>query len=317
MVVVDRPDALGDAASMLDDELHAIDRTCSRFRPDSEIRALHAEQGRPHPVSSLLFEAIAMSCAIAERTGGAVDPTIGCAIEALGYDRDFADVQRSDEPLHTSLEPAPGWWRIELDRRMRTVCLPRGAHLDLGACAKALAADRAAARIAAETGTGALVSLGGDVAVAGKAPQGGWPIAIAVDSAAAAGSAPVVAIRAGGLASSSTAVRTWCRNGRRLHHIVDPATGDCAGTFWRLVSVAAGTCVDANAASTASVVWGEDAPGRLDSLKLPARLVRDDGAVVTVAGWPPDPGSPDSAASERAGFGLAPSTEACRNSAPL
>src|SRR6202035_2030303 len=114
-----------------------------------------------------------------------------------------------------------------------------GTLLDLGATAKALAVDRAARAIAAETGAGVLVGLGGDVAVAGDAPPGGWPVGIATDSSTPpAAVTRVVALRHGGLASSSTAVRTWRRGARTLHHIVDPRTGEPAGTHWRLVSVA-------------------------------------------------------------------------------
>ncbi|HZD66226.1 MAG TPA: FAD:protein FMN transferase, partial [Acidimicrobiales bacterium] len=71
-----------------------------------------------------------------------------------------------------------------------------------------------------------------------------------------------------------------------LHHIVDPATGAPAGGPWRTVSVAAGTCVDANTAATAAVVRGEDAPAWLGDRGLPARLVAWDGTVRVVAGWP-------------------------------
>jgi thiamine biosynthesis lipoprotein len=225
---------------------------------------------------------------MAESTGGAVDPTVGLAVEALGYDRDFADVATDGPALDHAPIPAPGWRCVEHDRRTRVVRLPPGVRLDLGATGKAFAADHAAAHIASSTGAGVLVSVGGDLSVAGPSPQGGWAVAIAVDSSGPVGADPVVAVSDGGLASSSTIVRSWCRGGRRLHHIVDPATGHSASDYWQLVSVAAASCVDANAASTAAIVWGESASERLEAMGLPARLVRHDGAVVTVAGWPTD-----------------------------
>ena len=68
-----------------------------------------------------------------------------------------------------------------------------------------------------------MVSLGGDIAVAGTPPQGGWAVGIAVDSSTPVDRVDqVVAIRGGGLASSSTAVRTWDSGVRRVHHIIDP-----------------------------------------------------------------------------------------------
>ncbi len=282
-------EVLSAAEAVLRDELDAIDRACSRFRPDSEIWRLYRD-GRPVQASPLLYEAVSIACAVAERSGGAVDPTVGNAVEALGYDRDFSDVPALGGPLVMAPVPAPGWWLIELDDKARSVAVPRGVRLDLGASAKALVADRAANRIASMTNAGTLVCVGGDIAVSGPAPHDGWPVGIAVDCVGPFEDGPVVAVAAGGLASSSTAVRSWRRGGRQLHHIVDPATGDCAGEYWRLVSVAAGSCVDANAFSTASIVWGESAPERLEARGLPSRLVRHDGSEVCVAGWPPASG---------------------------
>ena len=121
--------------------------------------------------------------------------------------------------------------------------------------------------------------------MAGPAPDDGWPVGIADDHAADTASA-AVALRGGGLATSSTTVRAWRRGGRPVHHIVDPATGLPARVVWRTVSVAAATCVDANTAATAAIVRGADAPAWLEELELPARLVAADGDVVTVAAWP-------------------------------
>jgi FAD:protein FMN transferase len=167
--------------------------------------------------------------------------------------------------------------------------VPRGVTLDLGATAKALAADRAAARAASAAGCGVLVGFGGDLAVAGPAPAGGWRVRV-TDDHLAGPEAPgqVVAITDGGLATSSLAVRRWRRGGRWLHHIMDPATGAPAGAYWRTVSVAAGSCLDANAATTAAMVKGRTAADWLSRSALPARLVRLDGSLLTVAGWPAD-----------------------------
>ncbi len=101
-------------------------------------------------------------------------------------------------------------------------------------------------------------------------------------------------ITEGGLATSSVTVRAWASGGEQVHHIIDPATGRPARVCWRTVSVAAGTCTDANTASTAAIVRGPAAPGWLRAAGLPARLVRPDGTVVTTAGWPDeaDPAGP-------------------------
>ncbi|HEY7597724.1 MAG TPA: FAD:protein FMN transferase [Actinophytocola sp.] len=285
-VVVTEPEQLGRAAGVLRTRLAELDAACSRFRADSEISRL--DEGSYMPVSSLLFDALEVALRAAERTDGLVDPTVGHAVRDLGYDRDFAQVE-ADGPAPAPGTPAPGWWRILLDPATRRVLLPRGVGLDLGATAKAFAADRAATALARTLGCGVLVSLGGDIAVSGQPPAGGWRITVGEDHATADPARdPTIAIDAGGLATSSTTRRRWRRGEREVHHIVDPRTGDVPAAVWRTVSVAAHSCVTANTASTAAIVLGERAPDWLAARRLPARLVRVDGTVRHAAGWPSD-----------------------------
>jgi FAD:protein FMN transferase len=286
-VVVQSPGGADPAERILRAELNAIDRACSRFRADSELQMVHAHAGRPVRISPLLFEALDVACAVAARTEGAVDPTVGNALETLGYDTDLADVIDRPSVPSEALGPVAGFWHVQLNRTARTVRIPRGVHLDLGSSAKALVTDRAASHIAAELGSGVLVSIGGDVAVAGPPPAGGWPVGIAVASATPAERVDqVVAVRAGGLASSSPSVRTWRAGDRVVHHIIDPRTGDCVAPYWAVVSVTGASCVEANALSTAALVWGEHAVPRLAASAGAARLVRQDGQAFFVGGWP-------------------------------
>lgn len=299
VLLVTRPGAVRQARRIADRLLAEVDLACSRFRPDSELTRLNQAGGQPVEVSELFADLLAASLRAASLTGGDVDPTCGRALASLGYDRDFALVrQAADASLRPAgpAGPVPGWQAVCLDRGLRRVRLERGAQLDLGATAKAWAADRCAALIAARAGCGTLVSLGGDVAVAGAAPGDGWQIRV-TDDQAAPPSAPgqTVTIVSGGLATSSTTVRAWTLGGRPVHHIIDPATGEPARSCWRTVSVAAGSCVDANTASTAAIVRAAAAPDWLASLGLPARLVRHDGTTVTTAGWPDEHGAGDAA----------------------
>jgi thiamine biosynthesis lipoprotein len=275
---------------MLRDELDRLDAACSRFRPDSELsRAQRSGGGVAVSISGLLTDLVAAALQVARLTDGTVDPTVGAAVASLGYDRDFAAVAKDGPPLPPQTVPAPGWHCIELDPVRRRLRIPAGVYLDLGSSAKAFAADAAAGRIAEALGTGVLVNLGGDIAVAGSSPPGGWPVGLALDSATSPGlTNQVVALRGGGLASSGTTARTWRRGRRALHHIVDPRTGDVADSPWALVTVAAPSCLLANAATTAAVVMGDGAVAWLGERDLPARLVGGDGAVMVVGGWPLD-----------------------------
>jgi thiamine biosynthesis lipoprotein ApbE len=307
------PKRLAAARDLLADELDELDRSCSRFRPDSELVAVgEAARQAPGPVtltvSPLLAEAIAVSLRAARLTDGDLDPTVGGALAALGYDRDFAELAEADprsraafgsdtpadgpvtEASPVSVRLIHGWQSVSVEVGARQLTVPSGVRLDLGATVKGWAADRAAARIANRIGCGVLVSLGGDTAVAGQPPDGGWRIRVqdttGLPEEIPEGPSQVVAIRDGGLATSSTAARRWHHGGDLLHHILDPRTGLPAAPVWRTVSVAAATCADANTAATAAIIRGDRAPAWLASLELPARLVTQDDAVRTVAGWP-------------------------------
>ncbi len=278
--------------------LGEVDLAYTRFRPDSELVALNAARGRRVRVSPLLARALAGSLEAARATGGAVDPTVGRALRITGYDADFDQIAGTTRALALKAAPVPGWSVVAFDAAASTVSVPTDVELDLGSTGKGLASDLCAAAALEAVGAdaGVLVSLGGDVAVAGKAPEGGWRILMAEDSRSDPdGPGEVVAIERGGLATSSTTVRRWSTSdGVTVHHIVDPRTGLPADTLWRTATVVAATCEAANAASTACIVLGAAALDWLASAGLPARLVAQDGAIVRVGGWPePEDGTGD------------------------
>jgi thiamine biosynthesis lipoprotein len=307
-----RARALAEARMLVEAELDAIDRECSRFRADSELERVNASAGRFVPASPLLLEALQTALRAAWLTGGAVDPTLGDAIVLAGYSRDFLQLERpQDAPpatasgemtgltgLSSSIPGRPivharrdcAWKLIEIGCDPPGVRIPVGVRLDLGATAKALAADRAAAAVHNATGVGVLISLGGDIATAGPALSSGWTIHVADDHRAGP-DAPgqTITIASGGLATSSITARRWLQDGRVMHHILDPATGQPVEPVWRTASVAASCCVDANIASTAALVKGRSAARWLSTLKLPSRLVSVAGEVHVLAGWPEDP----------------------------
>jgi len=287
VVITTQPRELTDAAARVREVLDQVDLACSRFRDDSELCRVNAAGGSPVAVSRLFVRATRCALRAAQLTDGDLDPTIGGSLRAAGYDRDFATLRAGGA---VRFRRAGGWRRIELDDAHSTVRVPAGVELDYGATAKALAADVAAATAAESLAGGVLVSLGGDIATAGAPPADGWPVRVTDDHASERDEeGQTIALRSGGLATSSTTVRRWRRGESELHHILDPRTGEPAERCWRTVSVAAACCVDANIASTAAIVRGERAPEWLESLGLPARLVAVDGTVTLAAGWPSPP----------------------------
>jgi len=286
---------LAPARAAVERTLEEVDRAYSRFRDDSEIAVLNGRHGEAVAVSPLLADAIQAALDAARWTAGAVDPTVGRAMRAIGYDVDFRQVAPVRGPVELRLEPIPGWQAVEVSAVRREVRLRAGVELDLGSTGKALASDlAAAAALTAVDGRGGiLVSLGGDIATAGVPPRGGWRILVAEDSETPSdgdGDGQIVAIDGGALATSSTTVRRWRRGDRTLHHLIDPRTGQPVDSPWRTASVAASTCVTANAAATAAIVLGAAALPWLEAAGLPTRLVATDGRVTTLNGWPaPEP----------------------------
>ena len=279
-------DALDAAVAAVRQTVDEFDRACSRFRPDSELSSVNGRSGATVEVGPVLLESVSAALRAARLTDGDVDPTVGEALIALGYDRDFDAL-----PVPVVSRPVaavPGWRTVQVDPVVGTVRTARGVMLDLGATAKALAADRAALLARDAAGCGVLVSFGGDLAVVGPAPASGWRVRVTDDHRAGV-DAPGqwISLRSGGLATSSTFVRRWrIASGGEAHHVVDPATGGSVEGVWRTASVAAASCLDANIASTAAIVRGARAVDWLSGLGLPSRLVGVDGTVRHVCGWP-------------------------------
>jgi thiamine biosynthesis lipoprotein len=285
-VVVTDPSLISDARELVERELAAIDQAASRFRPDSEISMLRSAGGVAVRISPLLAEMVDVALRAAERTGGDVDPTVGNALLALGYDRTFSALPADAPAAHPGrivVTARPTWRNVRLSERMLTV--PAGVLLDLGATAKAYAADRCARLVAETLGTGVLVALGGDLATAGPAPARGWQILVQDGPHEPASR---IALPAGAaIATSSTQSRRWKSGGVVQHHVLNPRTCRPAETVWRTVSVVAYSCVDANIITTAALIRGQRAVPWVGSLGMPARFVTASRDVLRLGGWPP------------------------------
>lgn len=262
--------------------LGAFDEACNRFRADSELSRLN--ERKEARVSSTFERALQAAIESYEATNGLCDPTVLASLVALGYGVDFSELVRGEATFALPPGKSPGVGAISWDKEGH-VELAAGCQLDFGASAKALVADVVADEVAALGGV--IVELGGDVAVRGHGPKGPWSIGVS-DRLQITGNEPRVSLAGGGLATSSTLERSWRVNGRRVNHIIDPRTGDCAQGPYATATVASSSCVRANAFSTAALLWGEDASYYLAQAGCSARLVRTDGTVEFVGGWPED-----------------------------
>lgn len=280
-LAVDDPHLLPHARAIADDLLDAVERQVSRFRADSDLSRANAQAGSWAPAGPLLVGALHAARWAAEQTDGLVDPCLGRALVSLGYDDDLASVRR-----RTTWGPVPdagrlGAWR-ELEVTGDAVRVPAGTALDLGATAKAWAADVVATTVAKALSCTAVVSLGGDVSVQGDdAPA--WPVRVSETHGT---HGEVVWVR-GGLATSTTLARRWRGpQGSVVHHLLDPRTGGPTGQVLRSATCAGTDALSANTASTAALVLGADAPAWLAERDVAARLVHADGTTTTVGDWP-------------------------------
>ncbi len=240
----------------------ARDRMFSRFRADSELNRVNAVQ-----VASLSPEfarTLAVAFAAAVATDGLVDPTVGGAVEAAGYDRDFDVLVPSPVPAAPASVPGARSLRVAGGFVNR----PLGTTLDLNGVVKSLAADDAVRLLA----RGGFVSAGGDVAT-----QGACIVALPGGA--------VVTLQSGGIATSGPATRRWLRGGQWHHHLIDPRTGKPSSSRWSYVTVAAGDCVGADVAAKAAYLLDANGPDWLDERALAGRFVAANGAVVRNAAW--------------------------------
>jgi len=236
----------------------AWERRFSRFRPDSELSLVNRSRAETIVVSPVFARAVRAARAAAAATDGLVDPTLGAAIEAAGYDRDFSELERDPLPLGPA---APGAWS-SVRIAGRVLSRPPGVLLDLNGVVKSMAVDTAVRLLSGD----GFVSAGGDLACRGETrvslPGGGS-----------------VRVLAGGVATSGTSRRRWRREGVVQHHLLDARTGRPSRSRWIEVTVAAASCLQADIAAKAAFLLSCDGPDWLDERGLPGRFRSTEGFV--------------------------------------
>jgi FAD:protein FMN transferase len=282
VLTLDGPPDLGDRSAERIERLEAL---WSRFRPSSELCALNDTPGRPVVVSPETFALVAHAVDAWRTTGGRYDPTVLSALKAAGYDRDFDAVRREGPGAAAEATgPAPGCDGIVLDAVVHAVTLPAGVTLDLGGIGKGYAADLVSRELLDLGAAGALVNLGGDLRARGDAPEPhGW--VVSVDDPMETGATGVLALRTGAIATSTRLRRAWQRDGRVLHHLIDPRTGLPVDSGLASVTVVASEAWRAEILAKAAFIAGRDAAAVLgEAPDATGLLVYDDGVVEELPG---------------------------------
>jgi thiamine biosynthesis lipoprotein len=242
----------------------ARERRFSRFIAESELNRVNGAAGRPVLVSREFAEMLELALAAASQTEGLVDPTLGRAVEAAGYDQDFKRL--ADDPRRPLPAAPSALGSVRLAGRFLRA--RAGVRLDLNGVVKGKTVDDALRLIEGD----GFVSAGGDIAARGGA-------VVSVPGGAA------VRLVTGALATSGQDWRRWRRGGELQHHLIDPATGRPARSPWQTVTVCGATCLGADIAAKAGFLLAERGPRQLEEWGLAARFVDSQGDVVATRAW--------------------------------
>lgn len=265
------------------DQVRTLELLWSRFLPSSDISRLNSAGGIPTEVSQETIELLRVSALAWQTTEGAFDPTLLPALTSLGYARSRTNPQEVTElPDHVKSGGDPSLIRVD----GCSVQFPPGLTIDPGGVGKGLAADLVANALTHESGKGALIEIGGDISVAGNSPHGRWVVNIWDPTR----STPQhqVALSSGGVATSSTCLRTWhTESGLQHHHLIDPVTLTPTRNGIVACTVIAGTAAWAEAFTKVAFAAHDIhmATRQLEQFHLAALLTDEDGNEYTTANW--------------------------------
>lgn len=278
-IVGAHPNADALAAEALD-WFRVVESTCSRFDASSELSQLCGTAPAWMTVSPLLFEVLRVALAVAEASHGAFDPTLGAALQTMGFDTHW---QTGDRCVTVTRDQRADWRDVSLDEATGRVRLHRALQLDLGAVAKGFALDLAA-RAMSGVADCCLVA-GGDLLCRGTNARGrAWRTAV-VHPLATDRSAGTLEVHAPEYAICTSG--GYARRTARGHHLLDPRQpGAPSADSLASATVIAPQAAIADALATAAFVLGlEDARTLLESQGVDAVLIDARGVPHLVKGW--------------------------------
>lgn len=266
------------------DRLDDLEERWSRFIPDSEIDRLARADGDAVHVSPDTIELVEQMIRAWEATEGAFDPTLLDTICALGYDASRHDPGRPSITV-PGADPMVGLGQVIVDRAAATIIVPRGLGLDPGGVGKGLAADIVARETMERGATGILVDVGGDLRVMGR-PETAEYWTIDLHDPCDSQVVGQIRLRDGGVATSTSRLRTWEHSGEHHHHLLDPRTRRSSSNGVVGCTVVAGTAAWAEVFTKVAFVRPvEEALAAYRERGLAARLTLEDGRTLTTPAW--------------------------------
>ena len=236
------------------DVIRAVEVTCSRFDPASELSRANARATHRLEASALLLSMVSLAVGGYRLTSGRFDPRILSDLEKMGYDRTFTELGCAQGSVAERDARADWDPLVDLDHGLLDL---RGEAIDLGGVAKGAAADLGLAAMSA-AGVHGLIDIGGDGAVSSPDAEGEpWAIGIE-DPSGASEPLAVFGLVGGGYATSSIRLRHWEVDGVPVHHLVDPISGRPGGSGLQSVTVLAETGAQAEIEAKAAFLAGAD-----------------------------------------------------------
>jgi len=248
--------------------LAEIDRQMSTYRPDSELsRFNHTAAGEWFAVSAATAEVVAAAQEISEKSGGAMDVTVGPLVRLWHFgppSDDGGDAKREFKPPAPELLKAArdqvGYAKLEA--RTNPPALRKkvdGLEVDLSSIASGYAIDRLAQLLTERGITSFMIEIGGEVRTAGRRPDGKpWRVAIERPIAGRREMQASIPLVDAAVATAGDYQKFFEFEGRRYSHIIDPSTGRPIEHDLASVTVVADTCMAADGWDTPLLVLGRD-----------------------------------------------------------
>jgi thiamine biosynthesis lipoprotein len=267
--------------------LGELESMWSRFLPDSDITRANRSAGTPVEVHPETIAVVERALDGWRQTGGRFDITMLPALVQFGYTHSAVSAAAAPV-LPGRVVGLSGM--VMVDAARSTITAPAASAIDLGGIGKGFAADLVADELIAAGAVGALVNLGGDIAVRGvPLDDSSWYLGIE-DPTAPPSHVALLRVASGGIATSGTTVRRWTTpDGRTRHHLIDPATAAPSATTTLTATVLAADCATAEVYATAAMML--EAPlavAMLDDVGLAGLVVGVGGGVhrtATLAGF--------------------------------
>ncbi|WLI77202.1 FAD:protein FMN transferase [Kosakonia sp. H02] len=253
--------ALAGLQGEIDRGLAGDNALLSTWQPDSTLSRFNRYAGTdPQAVPAGMARAVRVALQVAARTGGAMDITVGPLVNLWGFGPGGIPANTPDVTTLAEAQKRVGWWHLHLSERHGQSWMQKdlpSLSVDLSTVGEGYAADHLAALMAHRGINNYLVSVGGAVVTRGVSASGQpWKVAIQQPTDQQTRVEAVVDLQGHGISTAGSYRNYYQRQGRRLSHIIDPASGQPVTHHLVSATVIAASALQADAWDTGLMVLG-------------------------------------------------------------